>query len=425
MALHSSLVGGSTAGRILNCPASWSATMALPPSANRSSEFADEGTAMHEVMAHLMEMRRAAAAHGISPLNSITEARRLLGRTFYDRQITQEHLDTMILPALDALAKLEEKYGGGFEVVGVEQHVTFPGIPGAHGTCDLILASRKAVLHVDWKFGQGVGVKAVYDHGDSDTVNAQLMFYLAGAMSSARHLYRRPPRSSPERLPYLDLVVAIIQPRSDVPLSHTVVTRKEVKWFVEDLQNAVAKAIERDPPRVKGEWCRFAPCKINCPLWTGPLLELAALMPVKREETTDLSSPYGVYLAKAKALVELVAMLKKEVDEQMHSFLEAGGVIPGWRLKMKAKNRQWIDEDEVEQALRDLGFEVGEIWRSQLVTFQSADATAKRLGVAIPEHLRVAPPSSETTLATTDDPAPVIDRVEAAAAVREALLQLK
>jgi hypothetical protein len=109
----------------------------------------------------------------------------------------------------------------------------------------------------------------------------------------------------------------------------------------------------------------------------------------------------------------------------MHSYLEAGGVIPGWRLKMKAKNRQWIDEDEVEQALRDLGFEVGEIWRSQLVTFQSADATAKRLGVAIPEHLRVAPPSSETTLATTDDPAPVIDRVEAAAAVREALLQLK
>jgi hypothetical protein len=155
------------------------------------------------------------------------------------------------------------------------------------------------------------------------------------------------------------------------------------------------------------------------------LLELAALMPVKREKTTDLSSPYGAYLAKAKALVELVAMLKKEVDEQMHSYLEAGGVIPGWRLKMKAKNRQWIDEDEVEQALHDLGFELGEIWRSQLVTFQSADATAKRLGVAIPEYLRVAPPSSETTLATTDDPAPVIDRVEAAAAVREALLQLK
>jgi hypothetical protein len=414
MALHSSLVGGSTAGRILNCPASWSATMALPPSANRSSEFAEEGTAMHEVMKHLMTERRDFFNDTQTRIWT-GAARALLGRKFYDRTLTQEHLDTMVLPALEALADLEEQYGGGFRVLGVELNVVFPGISGAHGTCDLILGNEQVVLHIDWKFGQGVGVNAVYRDEHGETVNAQLLFYTAGAMNTRRKLYTGNKT----------IVLAIIQPRGETPLTHVAISKKEVRWFVEDLQNAVVKAIERDPPRQKGEWCRFAPCKINCPLWTGPLLELAALMPVKREKTTDLSSPYGAYLAKAKALVELVAMLKKEVDEQMHSYLEAGGVIPGWRLKMKAKNRQWIDEDEVEQALHDLGFELGEIWRSQLVTFQSADATAKRLGVAIPEYLRVAPPSSETTLATTDDPAPVIDRVEAAAAVREALLQLK
>ncbi len=410
MAQHSSLVGGSTAGRILNCPASWSATMALPPSANRSSEFADEGTAMHEVMKHLMLSRGADETRDMH-----AEAGALIGTKFHDRVLTQDHLDTMIHPALDALADLEARYGGGFWVCLIEAPVNFPGIPGAHGTCDLILGKTGCMLHIDWKFGQGVGVTALSRDDAGEKVNAQLLFYTAAAMNTFKRDYTGVKQ----------IVVAIIQPRSEVPLSHVAISRKEIKWFVEDLQNAVVKAIERDPPRQKGEWCRFAPCKINCPLWTGPLLELAALMPVKRETTTDLSSPYGVYLAKAKALVETVAMLKKEVDEQMHSYLEAGGVIPGWRLKMKAKNRQWIDEDEVEEELSKLGFDINEIWDHKLTTFAKADAAAKRLGVVIPDHLRVAPPSTETTLATTDDPAPVIDRAEASAAVREALLALK
>ena len=55
-------------------------------------------------------------------------------------------------------------------------------------------------------------------------------------------------------------------------------------------------------------------------------------------------------------LVDSLAMLKKEIDEQMHSYLEAGGVIPGWRLKAKAKQRQWVDPDVVNNELTKLGF---------------------------------------------------------------------
>jgi hypothetical protein len=401
MAKHSSIVGGSTAARLLNCPGSYQATLKLPPSADVSSEYADEGTAMHEVMTHLMQRRQYSGV--AAP--EYDYARKIVGTKFYDRDLTQEHLDTMILPALDALAKLEDEYGGGFVVVAVEQGVDFPGIPGAHGTCDLILSNEKMVLHVDWKFGQGVGVKAVYDHGDSDTVNAQLMFYTAASMQTLKQLYAG--RKS--------IALAIIQPRSDVPLSHTVVTRKEVKWFIEDLQNAVAKALDYDPVRQKGEWCRFAPCKLDCPLWTAPMLEIAALKPVSPMRADDpallgVATPYGQYLSRAKTLVDLLGMFAKEVNDQLHAYLEAGGEVPGWRLKDKVRNRQWIDEDEVEQALRDLGFEVGEIWRSQLQTFASVDATAKRLGVEIPDHLRVAPPTTETTVCRTDDPAPPVER---------------
>ena len=114
-------------------------------------------------------------------------------------------------------------------------------------------------------------------------------------------------------------------------------------------------------------------------------------------------------------------MFKKEVDDQLHSFLEDGGKVPGWRLKAKAKQRQWVDEDTVDLELRRLGFEDDEIWRSELVTFKAADATAKRRGVKIPDELRVAPPTNETTVAPTDDPAPVIERGDVVEAFRESL----
>jgi hypothetical protein len=103
-------------------------------------------------------------------------------------------------------------------------------------------------------------------------------------------------------------------------------------------------------------------------------------------------------------------MFKKSIDEQLHAYLERGGKVPGWRLKAKAKVRQWIsDVETVEDELMRLGFTRDEIWQRKLVTFQSADATAKRLNTKIPDALRVAPPSTETTIATTNDPAPVVE----------------
>jgi Protein of unknown function (DUF2800) len=410
---HSSIVGGSNAGRLINCPASFQATRALPPSADISSEYAEEGTAMHEVMTHLMTERRKFFNDGRAR-DWTGAARARLGKRFHDRDLTQEHIDTMIVPALGALADLEKLYGGGFKVVGVEQRVTFPGIAGAHGTCDLLLGNGTTVLHVDWKFGQGVGVKAVYRDERGDTVNAQLMFYTAGSMNTRKSLYRGVEQ----------LGLAIIQPRSEEPLTHVAISREEIKWFVEDLQNAVIKAWDRDPPMQKGEWCRFAPCKVDCPLWTGAILDLSAIGKPPPVKLADSVTPYGEYLAKAKNLVDVLAMFKKEVDQQLHSYLEDGGLVPGWRLKDKTKQRQWIDDWTVADELERLGFDEREIWQRKLVTFQAADATAKRLGVVVPDRLRVAPQSTETTVAPIDDPAPIVDRRGAAEAFQTALKAL-
>jgi hypothetical protein len=398
---HSSIVGGSTAERLLNCPGSWQATMALPPAADKSSEYAEEGSFAHKVMDRIMFLRKA-TPDAQRNFNAFVVARGLLGDKFHDREVTQRHLDELIEPALVHLHVLEDAYGGRFDVLAIEHRVVFPGIVGAFGTIDLILGSPTTVLHIDWKFGQGVGVKAVYDRADGQVVNAQLMYYLAAAMNSSRHLYKGDKK----------LALAIIQPRGAEPLTFTDVTRKEVKWFREDMQGAVDAAIQRDPLRQKGEWCRFAPCKINCPLWVGPMLDLGALQLVPRTEVVAKEvTPYAEYLARAKVLVDMLEQFGREVNDQLHAYLEDGGTVPGWRLKKKVKQRQWIDDMiEVADTLADLGFTEREIWQDKLQTFAVVDTAARRHGVKIPEHLRVAPETNETTVCRTDDPAPPVER---------------
>ena len=393
MSKHSAIVGGSTSGRLLACPASLSRTRALPPSADAPSEYAEEGTAMHEVMAALMDGRRRGVL--LAPADYV-------GQLFHDRELTHEHLDTMVYTALEHLDTLEQEYdtGGAFEVVGVESRVIFPGIPGAFGTVDLILQNDRFTLLVDWKFGQGIGIKTVYSDGQGAIVNPQLMYYASAALKTRPRLFTK-----------RRIVVAIVQPRSLEPLTFTEITRHEIKNFVEDVHDAVLAAVDRDPPMRRGEHCRFAPCKIACPLWTGAVLDLTALKPVERTTSVNRRevTPYGEYLARAKALVDTVVQFKTELDAQMHAYLENGGAIPGWRLKDKATRRQWVHPGVVQHELLELGFSEDEIWRRELVTFQQAEATAKKRGVAIPEELRVAPPPSGTTLATTDDPAPVVE----------------
>jgi hypothetical protein len=414
MTRHSSIVGGSTAGRLLECPGSYQAQLALPPSADVSSEYALEGTAMHGVMDVLMRARQT-----IPDLDVRGHAQHMLGYTFNDRKLTQDHLDTMIFPAIEQLEALEAIYGGDFRVVGIEQHVQFPGLPGAFGTCDLIVASPTHILHIDWKFGSGVAVEAVYFEGDSlsERLNPQMMFYTTAAMHSCKKIYKGKK----------ELVIAIIQPRSTKPLTHTVISKVDVKYFTEDLHHAVVTALDRDPPRARGEHCRFAPCKVSCPLWTGPMLDLAAMGVVqpRTEVVVNEPSAYSDYIAKAKELADLAAIFKKEVDEQLHAYLEDGGYVPGWKLKAKAKLRQWVDASTVVPALKQLGFDEEDIWDSKLTTFQRADAVAKRLGVKIPDELRVAPATNETTVTRSDDPAPPVNRALAIDQFRAALAHLK
>jgi hypothetical protein len=408
MSAHSALVGGSTAGRLLNCPGSHRAIAALPPAAEITSEYAEQGTALHEVMALIM--RRAKAKPHLTHGDLRRFANTLVGKHFHDRDLSQEDCDTRIIPALTALERLEQRHSDPFpvedyRVVGVEQKVTFPGVAGGYGTVDVILQNSRKVLHVDWKFGAGIGVRAVTKDEAGELVNPQLLFYAAAAFASFPKYYGK----------HRGLVLAIIQPAGAEPLTDVTVDRDELKQFQEDVEAAVKLALRPDAPRSRGEHCRFAPCKVSCPLWTGPLLDFTALGPRIPEQhaapaqaPTNQPTDYGVFLSAAKTLADQAYLYKAEIDAQLHAYLTAGGVVPGWRLKPKAKQRQWVDEGVVAKKLYELGYKIDEIWQKKLLTFASAEAVARKLGVKIPDDLRVVPPSTETTIAREDDPAPAV-----------------
>src|SRR5580765_7536575 len=121
---HSSLVGGSTADRLLNCPGSYRAILSLPPQPDTQSEAASAGTHCHHVMDALMQARMADNSTDL-----YVEATIWLGDTFYDRELTKETLEELIAPAITKVTELEQLYGGGFKVVGVEQVCEFPNVP--------------------------------------------------------------------------------------------------------------------------------------------------------------------------------------------------------------------------------------------------------------------------------------------------------
>lgn len=410
MTMHSSIVGGSTAGRLIACPGSFQATVTLPPAVTVASEYAEEGTFAHAVMELVMIARKRRTSRSMPQT-----AAGLIGTHIHDRVVTDEHYRDLFAPALTSLEELENEHGGGFSVVAVEKRARFPGIISAFGTIDLVLMSRKYVLHVDWKFGAGVPVLASTENDlDGDIhINSQLMFYTAACRSSMRSIYRG-----------RRMLAAIIQPRADVMSSWVEISDVDISEFKKQLSAAVDAALQPGAERARGEHCRFAPCKTTCPLWTGPLLTIAALRPVGATTPAPVATPYAEYLAHAKSLCDQLAIFSKEVNDQLHAYLEGGGTVPGWRLKAKVKQRQWIDPDEVAAKLRAIGFTDEEIWQTKLQTFAATDATAKRLGVTIPDELRVMPPSNETTVAPDDDPAPVVSRITLTDQLRASLRKL-
>jgi hypothetical protein len=367
MAQHSSIVGGSTAKRVINCPGSVALVAQMPP--KPSSVYADTGTLLHNVIADVLG-------------GKVIEVQDFLGAVHADVTLDQDMIDNKLTPALAALNEIDPDRQMEFET---EMVVGFGDLlPGVFGSADIIGRIGDTAYIVDWKFGDGVAVDV--------EENPQLMFYAAAAMRTPAAQWAF------ERATKVELV--IVQPPY---VKRWETTPRRIQLFEKELMQAVKVAQRPDAPLAQGEWCRWCAGKAICPIMTGAA-DRALVSALKSVDAADVSD----YLKMADQLEGWI----KEVRALAMQTLEAGLPVPGYKLVPKRAMRQWVDENKALEAMRAMGVNAMELTEMTILSPAKAEKVLKKHKLALPDD-HVVSVSSGNTLASEDDPRPAVLQIGA------------
>jgi hypothetical protein len=398
-----SAFGGSVATRVLRCPASVGLVAKVPAYLHKTSEYAKCGTALHAVEALLLE-------------ENPPSFESLVGKTFGDYTVTAGDIENKVRPAY---AYVEPLLNVATAMYYVEHRVVFPGIAGAFGTVDLLIRIDRTVYVIDFKFGSGVRVLALYPDGDGDVINAQLLFYAAAARHSLREFF-----ASVETI-----VLTIVQPISietDAEMvSSVAVTHAEIDEFIAVYRAACEEALSPAPRLARGAWCRFCPARPICPAHTGPLLDLAQFF------DDALAAPpskdaYLRVLADGLDLVHTIKDLRTALRGQAKRALESGDVVPGYALSEGRAERHWRDDERATiAALESLGLSRDDVVAEELRSVKQVELRAKARGLKVPQELIISHRSGVSLVRSENARAPVRGRGEIVRSFSAALKALQ
>ena len=345
---HSTIVGGSTAKRVISCPASIDMVAKMPKMP--SSKFADEGTLLHDAISQILDCK----------------ATDVVGMVYEGITLTQELYDDKIAVALAALDEIDPDKQMEF---AVESSVNFGDLlPGVFGSADLLGRIGKKAIVLDWKFGNGVAVEA--------TENYQGMFYAAAAM--------RTPETAWVFEGVEEIEIIIVQPPM---VKRWVTTPARIAMFEFDLIAAV------NGPRTKmatGDHCRWCAAKPTCPLVTGA---------VDRALKTALVSQDADKVSEYLDQAELLESWIDSVRVLAYDMLENNVKVPGYKLVAKRGTRQWVNDDAPVKLLGDKAYE------SKLISVAQAEKIIGKKN--FPSDVAVSV-SSGSTLAAESDPRPAV-----------------
>lgn len=338
--LHSKVVGGSTAARVLACPASIDLVAKAPPQG--SSSYANKGTALHSAMEYLLD----------TTVRRKRKPEDLIGLTFNNIAITKEDVRDAVIPALEYFNEKIGRHGYRYEQ---EIMAEFPGIPGAFGTTDVVAFPREENLVIfDWKFGSGVPVSA--------EMNKQLMYYACCALTHYG-LWRK--------VKIIDM--HICQPLIDDGNSRCVISIQQLRAFRHQLIKAV------NGPRTQmetGSHCRWCAAAPTCP---AKKAEVAAAMAWRMPAVAG-------ELADAMAMVDSLSDWINSVKDAVHTALDKGATVPGYKLVEKRATRKWaVDDAEVRRYLLKHGLTEDQFAPRDLVSAPQAEKLLKPLGAKLDE----------------------------------------
>lgn len=231
-----SVLGASAAERWMNCPGSNVIlnVLDLPPS--EETDFAKEGTAAHDAAAHC--------------LRSGLDAWEIEGQEFLGYKVDAEMRDALQM-YLDEIARRRAEHTGIIAEL-IEYRISGDFHPLFFGTCDEGILSADILDIIDLKYGAGIAVDAFN--------NAQLKYYAVGVLEKFIG-----PLSNRVRL-------TIVQPRAfhaDGPIRTWETTVQELLDWKHNILIPAMRRAEIDLTLTPGDWCRFCPAKLACPVLTG------------------------------------------------------------------------------------------------------------------------------------------------------------
>ena len=201
------------------------------------------------------------------------------------------------------------------------------------GTADAAVYNKDLIRVYDYKHGAGVYVPVEH--------NTQGMYYALGAV----HEYARKAK---------EVEMVIVQPRCSIgePVRRWKISVKNLyQWRDEELKPAAEAAMKPGAPLVPGDHCRdtFCPAMAQCPKLADAAYDMAKVE--FGGEVTDLTLPAPELLtvaeiAKILGFAGILSSYASEVSNYAQKQLEAGVIVPGFKLVAKRTNRAWTEEAE-------------------------------------------------------------------------------
>ena len=313
-----SKIGASASERWMACPKSPAMSEGVP---RKSSEYAMEGTAAHEVAEHFLKQWLKVGTEKPTVYPSILSEVTVEGVRF---EVTEE-MAAAVQVYLDTIYADAELFGQ--EKILVEQRFALPKIhPDLYGTNDCCLYTEtQSVMVYDYKHGAGKVVEAVE--------NPQLMIYALGALNEF------PDATTVE--------MVIVQPRAkhpEGPVRRFAMSAEDLKAWGENILKPAAYETENpEAPFNPGKWCDWCPGMSGC-----PALHKHAVQTMFGDEVPD-TMPLVERLS-AEKLAEIVAfkpLAEKFLDacyEEVKARMTNGVSVPGLKLVEGRGVRKWVED---------------------------------------------------------------------------------
>ena len=327
--LHSNL-GASSAYRWMECPASVR-FLEENPGLQKSSAFADEGTAAHELAELILALIRKDS-------NKSWDLDQFLSQKLGPKKeipVTDEMIEYVMVYVNEIL---EQEELPGYKEIFIESKLDLSFIhPGMFGTNDaIIIRPYDKITVYDLKYGAGVPVEVEN--------NAQMMYYALGAAHKFKNDFK-------------EVEMVIVQPRCehpDGPVRKTTITMAELLAFGEELKKAVLRTLDPNAEFNSGKHCRFCNAKPICPKLREDSLAIAKAD--FTEAKIVVPSPASLTTEELVKVLEAAGTISdwaKSVAEYAHARALKGDNIPGYKLVKKCGHRKWKNIEEATSKIID------------------------------------------------------------------------